>query len=182
MHKQGNCIRLEFLDGKGLAEGKAQSSGRSYCFFKQRFEILADVIWRSCFFAAFASEGFMPRPTILVAESEPNDALSVRKLVLESAKFNVLTAHSTRECLDTFQLFPKITLAILVKDGTIDLDLVASEIKKVATHIPIIALTPRVAEKCDAADYTLSSHDPEELVGLVRSLAGDPRAMKEGSR
>src|SRR5437763_1250257 len=30
----------------------------------------------------------MPRPTVLVVEPEPHEALSVRKLVLETAKFN----------------------------------------------------------------------------------------------
>jgi hypothetical protein len=39
----------------------------------------------------------MPGPTLLVAEPEPLEALSVRKLVLENAEFNVLTAHSRRE-------------------------------------------------------------------------------------
>jgi hypothetical protein len=41
----------------------------------------------------------MPRPTILVAEEEPSQALSVRKLVFETAKFNAFTAHSTRQTL-----------------------------------------------------------------------------------
>jgi hypothetical protein len=39
----------------------------------------------------------MPRPTLLVAESEPVEALSVRKLVLETGEFSLLTAHSFRE-------------------------------------------------------------------------------------
>jgi DNA-binding response OmpR family regulator len=117
----------------------------------------------------------MPRPTVIIAEPDPIDALSVRKLVIETAKFNVLTAHSTRECLDLFQQFPKVSVVILVKDGIIDVELCASSIKKAASQIPIIVLSPRVAEKCEVADYTLSSHDPEELVELIRSLAGDPR-------
>jgi len=121
----------------------------------------------------------MPRPTIIVAEPEPVEALSVRKLVIETAKFNVLTAHSTRECLDIFQLFPKVTIVILVYDGEIDVEACATTIKKTSSGTPIIALTPRVAERCAAADYTLSSHDPEALVELLRSLAGDPRMLDE---
>jgi len=34
----------------------------------------------------------VPRPTFLMAEPEPEQALSTRKLVLETAKFNVITA------------------------------------------------------------------------------------------
>src|SRR5690349_2301472 len=53
-----------------------------------------------------ASSTSMRRPTLIVAEPEPGQALSTRKLVLETAKFNVLTAHSTDEALDVFQSFP----------------------------------------------------------------------------
>jgi CheY-like chemotaxis protein len=69
------------------------------------------------------------RPTILVAESEPLQALSVRKLVLESAKFNVLTAHSTEEALDILHMFPNVNAAVLVMDGCIDCELVAQSVK-----------------------------------------------------
>ena len=62
----------------------------------------------------------MPRPTLLVAEPEPSQALSVRKLVLETAKYNVLTAHSSREALDLFHLFPNVSMAVLVGDDGID--------------------------------------------------------------
>src|ERR1700745_1637516 len=53
------------------------------------------------------------RPTLLVAEPEPEQALSTRKLVLETAKFNVITAHSTREFLALFRRFPSIDGAIV---------------------------------------------------------------------
>jgi hypothetical protein len=43
-------------------------------------------------------DGDLTRPTLIVAEPEPEQALSIQKLVLETAKFNVLAAHSGREC------------------------------------------------------------------------------------
>jgi CheY-like chemotaxis protein len=115
------------------------------------------------------------RPTILVAESEPLQALSVRKLVLESAKFNVLTAHSTEEAQDILRMFPNVNAAVLVMDGVIDCELVARSIKQVNTKIPIVATSARIAQKCENADHILSSHEPETLVALMRSLVGDPR-------
>jgi CheY-like chemotaxis protein len=117
----------------------------------------------------------MPRPTILVAEPEPTEALSVRKLVLETAKYNVLTAHSTREALDTFQLFPNIRVAVLVMDGAIDCPLVARSITAATSKISIVALSPRIGGSCEGAHHILSSHEPEQLVNLLRSLLGDPR-------
>jgi CheY-like chemotaxis protein len=121
----------------------------------------------------------MPRPTLLVAEQEPLQALSTRKLVLETGKFNVITAHSTREALDLFHLFPNISVAVLATDPdhTIDCARIADAIKKTTQRIPIIALSPVVAEVCDFADQTISSHEPETLLNLVRSLVGDPRSI-----
>jgi DNA-binding response OmpR family regulator len=117
----------------------------------------------------------MPRPTILVAEPEPSEALSVRKLVLETAKYNVLTAHTTREALDIFHLFPNINATVLVMGGTIDCKLVAQSIKSATARITILALSARICDKCEGVDHMLSSHEPEELVKLLRSLLGDPR-------
>jgi hypothetical protein len=48
--------------------------------------------------------------TIPDSRSNPNQkrkqALSVRKFVLETAKYNMLTARSTREAVDIFHMFP----------------------------------------------------------------------------
>lgn len=120
----------------------------------------------------------MPRPTFLVAEPEPEQALSVRKLVLETSKFNVLTAHSTREALELFNLLPKIDAAVLVLDSDIDCAKVARAIRTTTDKVPIVALNPRIADRCGWADHTLSSHEPEQLVILMRSLVGDPREDK----
>jgi hypothetical protein len=119
----------------------------------------------------------MSRTTLIVAEPEPREALAVRKLVIETAKFDVLRAHGTRECRDLFQTFPMGGIVILVEDGFINIEYCASRIKKSYRHIPIIALTPRVAEKFESVDHTLSSHEPEPVVKLIRSLAGDPRDL-----
>ncbi|HKW16331.1 MAG TPA: response regulator [Terriglobales bacterium] len=121
----------------------------------------------------------MPRPTFLVAEAEPTQALSVRKLVLETAKFNVLTAHSTREALDIFHLFPNLSAAVLVGESAIDCDEVASIIKKATDKIPVIYLHGSLGGRCSDADHDLSSHEPEAVVELARTLFGDPRQMKK---
>src|SRR5947209_4309172 len=119
----------------------------------------------------------MARPTLLTAEPEPGQALSVRKLVLETGKFNVLTAHSSAEALELFQLFPRIDAVILVNDPVIDCPAVGKHIKNKASRIPIVVLSPRIGDRSAFADYNLSSHEPEELLELMRSLLGDPRTL-----
>jgi len=122
----------------------------------------------------------MPRPTLLVAEPEPKEALSTRKLVLETGKFNVVTAHSTREALAIFNLFPNVTGVVLVPGAEIDCDEIASSIRKMTSKTPIIALDPHVAAMLKCADHTVSTHEPMKLLELLRELFGDPRRMDDG--
>jgi CheY-like chemotaxis protein len=117
----------------------------------------------------------MPRPTLLVAEPEPSQALSVRKLVLETAKYNVLTAHSSREALDLFHLFPNVSMAVLVGDEEIDCDAIAKHIRGATDKIPIVFVTARIGGKCNHADHTMPTGEPETLLSLVRSVLGDAR-------
>ncbi len=119
----------------------------------------------------------MPRPTLLVAEAEPDQALSVRKLVLETAKFNVLTAHSTREAIDLFHLFPNVSAAVVADGEGLDCEKIASTIKTATGKVPVICLSARIAAKHSCADETLSSHEPEKLLERIRALFGDPRQM-----
>ncbi len=101
--------------------------------------------------------------------------MSVRKLVLETAKFNVLTAHSTREALDLFQLFPNISAAIVVGSNTVNCELVARHIKTATDKVPVVFLAQMAGSVCRDADHRLPSHEPELLLELVRRLFGDPR-------
>jgi len=117
----------------------------------------------------------MPRPTVLIAEPEPEQALSTRKLVVETGKFNVLTAHSGQEALDVFRLFPNISAAVLVVCEAIDAAEVANQMKSIKPALPIICLSPRIDEGCAHADYTISSYEPHALLERLRSLLGDPR-------
>src|SRR5579859_7159735 len=127
----------------------------------------------------FILRSMMPRPTVLVAEPEPTEALSTRKLVLETGKFNVLTAHSTHEALATFNMFPNVSCVVLVPGEKIDCDQIGGTIKKMRERVPIVGLTPLVYANLKCADHTLSSHEPHQLLGLLRELFGDPRRMNE---
>jgi DNA-binding response OmpR family regulator len=116
----------------------------------------------------------MARPTFLIAEQEPAYAISTRKLLLESARFNVITAHSTGEAIDLFHLFPNIS-AVIVVDSEIDCESLANAIKKANNRIPVIFLSAHIGATSFHSDHQLSSHEPEALLRLVHSLFGDPR-------
>ncbi len=121
----------------------------------------------------------MRRPTILVAEPEPSDALSTRKLVLETAKFNVLTAHSNAEAIEFFQAFPNVDAVVVAEGDEISCGEVGSFIAAISNKTPIIGLSARQGFFCRSAQHQLSSHDPEGLVQLLRSMFGDPRDIDQ---
>jgi response regulator RpfG family c-di-GMP phosphodiesterase len=50
----------------------------------------------------------MPRPCFIVIDHEFSDSISTRKLVMETARYNVITAYSGKEAIETFRLFPNV--------------------------------------------------------------------------
>jgi DNA-binding response OmpR family regulator len=112
-----------------------------------------------------------------MAEPEPEQALSARKLVLESAKFNVITAHSSHEALELCDQFPNVAALIVHSSLRGDCGELVARFKKGHAKRPAILLTPSQSASCDGVDHQISSHDPEALLGLLRSLFGDPRAI-----
>lgn len=119
----------------------------------------------------------MARPTFLMAEPEPEQAISARKLVLETAKFNVITAHSAREATELCQRFPDIDALIIHGSLQGDCAKVVAQFKRGNERKPAILLAPSSSTSCDGADHTISSHSPEELLRLLRQLFGDPRKI-----
>ena len=117
------------------------------------------------------------RPTFIIAEPEPDQAISARKLVLESAKFNVITAHSVAELRELLEVFPASDAVVIhecVPGG--DVRAVLGEVKNKRPELTTIFLSPNpIADVCD---YQSNSHDPQELLELLRKLFGDPRKMR----
>ena len=124
----------------------------------------------------------LTRPAFIVAEPEPEQALSARKILLETFKYNVITAHSVPETLELSRLFPNVN-ALIVHCGIpgFDADQLLPSLKKHTSDLPIIALTPTQRD-FKWADHVVHSHDPQELLDLVQRLFGDPRKNPALSR
>jgi hypothetical protein len=118
----------------------------------------------------------MIRPAILIAEPEPDQALSVRKLVVETAKFNVLTAHTVSEGEKTLEKFPALD-AVVVHHHLRGHAKVLKKSKEMRPGLPTILISPRAETAKKEADHAVSSHEPQKLVELLRELLGDPRKL-----
>ncbi len=113
----------------------------------------------------------MTRPCFLVIDREYSGSISTRKLVIETAKFNVITSYSAVEALETLNRFPHVD-GIVLDGGVRDLsccELIA-RIKELDPKLPVITISAPGTHECDGADYHLASFDPGRLLGLLREL------------
>jgi DNA-binding NtrC family response regulator len=117
------------------------------------------------------------RPTFLVVEPEPGHALSTRKILLETAKFNVITAHSWLEASALFGLFPAVNGVIVTNevDDGISSDDFAHVVRTKNPKMPIIVIGDSLGIEAAQPTYRIPPYEPEQLILLLRELFGDPR-------
>lgn len=113
----------------------------------------------------------MTRPCFLVVDREFAGSISTRKLVIETAKFNVITAYSGVEAVETLRRYPRLD-GVVIDAGMNDMpcaDLV-KQLKALALAVPLIAVgTPREGF-CDGVDHQLESFSPAKLLELLQTL------------
>jgi hypothetical protein len=117
----------------------------------------------------------MPRPTFLVAEPQPTEGISARKLVLEAARYNVITAYKAPEAFEMLDLFPAVN-GVIIHSGLGE-NSYKGIIEKAASDQPdrlIVLLSPTQTISHPAVHYHLSSHDPKQLLDLLVGRFGTP--------
>jgi len=106
---------------------------------------------------------------VLMMEEEQPEGLSARKLVVETAKHNVLTAYNLPDGLDLLHRFPNVDV-IMVHSRLLEQkpDLL-SDVRRKCPGKPIILATPFSNDHRPEADYVVDSHKPHELIRLFAS-------------
>jgi CheY-like chemotaxis protein len=113
----------------------------------------------------------MARPCFVVVDREFSANISTRKLIIETAKFNVITAYSGTEALETVERFPAVDGVVLdtgLRD--VDTDDVVHKLKQRYPHIPIVVICLPDANECPEADHHLNFFDPASLLELLQKL------------
>jgi hypothetical protein len=114
----------------------------------------------------------MTRPCFLVIEREYPGNISARKLVIETAKMNVITCYSSAEGIATLRRFPTVDGIVLSADvKDIPCAIAAQELKSMRPETPLIVISPSGQEPCDVADRRVSSHDPQALLDVLKEYA-----------
>jgi response regulator RpfG family c-di-GMP phosphodiesterase len=119
----------------------------------------------------------MNRPCFLVIDREFPGSLSTRKLVIETAKFNVITAYSGKEAIELAARFPAINGVVL--DGGIQdmpCEEVVQQIKALEPRVPVIVIATPGSDSCPQSDHQLHSYDPAKLLEVLRSLKPETSA------
>jgi CheY-like chemotaxis protein len=116
----------------------------------------------------------MLRPCFLVIDQEQPGNISTRKLVIETAKLNVITAYSGAEAIEALTKFPNVSGAVI--DTTIHdvgcTELV-QELRLINPNVPIVAIG---RHECSGADHHLDSFSPQRLLDLLQSLEPEKSA------
>jgi DNA-binding NtrC family response regulator len=116
-----------------------------------------------------AHNELMLRPCFLVIDREFSSGISTRKLVIETAKFNVITAYSAVEALETLAAYPAVN-GVVVDEHVegIDCPELVSKLKQIKPTLPIIAVGGE--GHCETADYVVASFSPAKLLEVLQKL------------
>jgi DNA-binding response OmpR family regulator len=120
----------------------------------------------------------MSRPCFLVIDKQFAGSISTRKLVIETALLNVLTAYSAQEGIDTLRRFPNVDGIVL--DSEVDgrpCDEIIRELRKIRNDLRIITVSPSGHARCGGEDYHVSSYDPHDLLEQLNKVC--PNATKQ---
>ena len=113
----------------------------------------------------------MVRPCFLVIDKHLAGSISTRKLVIETAMLNVLTAYSGKEGVAMLERFPSVDGVVLDTevDGHPCSQLIA-ELRNIRKDLPIITVSPSGHERCGNEDFHVSSYDPHDLLDQLNKI------------
>ena len=109
--------------------------------------------------------------SFLIVENEPAQGLSTRKLLIESAKHNVITAHSAREGEEMFERFPNVD-AVVIDDQLKNCEPLAKHVKHKNSKVRVICLSARIGARARWAEDTVNTHDPAALLKMLEEMGG----------
>ena len=111
------------------------------------------------------------RPILLVIDPPDVEMISTRKLILESAKYNVVTATTTEEAVEIAQKVPIDAMVIHERLCDGDVSAFTQKLKSTRPSAPLWIISPQ-PHSIAGADRVLSSFDPLGLVRLVQETFG----------
>ncbi len=108
------------------------------------------------------------RLVVLMIEVEQPEGLSTRKLVLETARHNVITAYNAAVGVKLLRRFPNVDVAVIHTEmDDYPFEQTVRELKQIRDDVPVVGISPFADREESGADYMISSHDPHALLQLL---------------
>lgn len=110
------------------------------------------------------------RLVVLMVEVEQPEGISTRKLVLETARHNVITAYDVEAGASLLRRFPNVDLAVVHSElDNSSFDETVKRLKAVRPDLKIIGVSPTAdgGASLRGADYIVNSHDPHALLDIL---------------
>lgn len=104
---------------------------------------------------------------LLMIEPEQPEALSARKLVVETEKHNVLTAYNTAVGMELLRRFPNIDAVFVHIHCLSGHPTLLKDIRSLVPGKPIIIASPSGIDIPPEADFVVDSHQPGAMVQLL---------------
>ncbi len=120
----------------------------------------------------------MERPCFLVIDREYAGNISTRKLVIETAKFNVITAYDGEEGVETLKRFPNVDGVVVNADLT-DYDTCSGlieRLRKIAPQMDVIVTSHGGFPKRGPKVHYVDNFDPKSLLSCLESLKPEATA------
>jgi hypothetical protein len=120
----------------------------------------------------------MIRPCYLVLDHEYPGSISTRKLVIETAKLNVITAYDAQEAFDTLERFPHVNGVVFNAEGIgFSTEEMIQRFRQVVPRIPVIVTSAKLPRRSSDNEFYVDSLDPKALLDCLESL--NKQAMEE---
>ncbi len=122
----------------------------------------------------------MTRPCFLVVDREYSGSISTRKLVIETAKLNVITAYSGEEAIQSLKRFPLLN-GVVIDAGIKDIPCarLVEELHAIDPNLPLIVINTPGSSRCPGATFYLDSFEPAKLLELLKTITPKEAAAIE---
>jgi CheY-like chemotaxis protein len=123
----------------------------------------------------------MIRPCFLVVDKRSPGNISTRKLVIETALLNVVTAYSAEEAVQTLARFPNVDGIVMDTEmAEMSCRELIDRLRAIRREIPIVTVSPSGYKPCGGEQHHCSSYRPQELLDQLEKIC--PREKWEAAQ
>lgn len=112
------------------------------------------------------------RPCFIILDYDLPGTISARKLVIESARLNVITAYSQQEAIETLERYPRVDGVVLNAqvEGDLSCGDLIERLRKVRGDVPVVTVSSSGHDPCDGEEFHVSSYDPRQLLSALEQV------------